>query len=128
MRERERETDVERAALCQYVLVFDVRTEGLWDSYRRTTGARGEKGFFQRVFGARHLELGRFSRNNQRVEGRVEERGGEGSLSCSQTPPPPILSLSLSLPPPLLLWVSLHFCVCTICLSSTLSLHLTGRN
>lgn len=44
--ERNRKTDVERAALCQYVLVFDVRTEGLWDSYRRTTGAGGERGFF----------------------------------------------------------------------------------
>lgn len=110
-RERERETDVERAALCQYVLVFDVRTEGLWDSYRRTTGARGEKGFFQRVFGARHLELGRFSRNNQRVEGRVEERGGEGSLSCSQTPPPHSLTLSLSPSPSPSLGVSAFLCL-----------------
>lgn len=59
--------------------LFDVRTEGLWDSYRRTTGAGvKEDFFFQRVFGARHLELGHFSRNNQRTEERVEERGGEG--------------------------------------------------
>lgn len=36
--ERGGKMDVESAALCQYVLVFDVRTEGLWDSYRRTRG------------------------------------------------------------------------------------------